>query len=434
MRDSDRTSGFERELTRFLHWQAAQTVAAPSAAEMADRLAAGRHPSLATARPRLGLAFLALSTVIVLGWLAIVAVGALRTPQPLAPVNGPLVFIASGCGLEGRPSTPAGGTITGDAAGCGDFAELVMYRVSASADGRWLAFVRSVFCGGCGSTPSMEELQFRGLFLVDRATGRTERLAGCVDQRCEYDVALSPDGRRLAYIEAPHDRIGAPDVVTIVDLQDGTSREVVTHGSAFHGLRWSPDSSILAVRVVCGEVRACLEVGSAVLLADAERVRTMPLTERQGQTRAQDLATLAWTPDGRSIMTAMSAAADPDRSVLLRLDSERAAWTEMGEIAGPPHALTWSPDASLVAVTGFQDSVRIVEVATLEVVAQQPPDLRDPSFVAWAPDGRAFAVTATHADGRSGTFTLSLDGGDQRWLGPNEYALAWIPAYEAVDD
>src|SRR2546428_3886561 len=94
--------------------------------------------------------------------------------------------------------------------------------------------------------------------------------------RTFHQVAISPDGKRVAWAERDHG-------ITVADV-DGANRKQLTTGDD-EGLAWSPDSARLAY-LASKEKR-----GQRQLIVDGS-----PLTGVKGY-----LAEPQWSPDGKSI-------------------------------------------------------------------------------------------------------------------------------------
>ena len=75
------------------------------------------------------------------------------------------------------------------------------------------------------------------------------------------DVAVSPDGRSIAYLGAPASALPA---IWLRSLDHTTSRRIAATEGASTGLFWSPDSRFLAF-VSLGRLRKLDVVGGSVL-------------------------------------------------------------------------------------------------------------------------------------------------------------------------
>lgn len=201
------------------------------------------------------------------------------------------------------------------------------------------------------------------------------------------EVALSPDHRRLAWVQAVpgNDRdftIGTSIHLTAAGRND--SPLDVTAAARTGAAQappeedspaWSADSSTLAF------LSDAESPGQKQLyLYDVAHRSTRRLTSVKGY-----LATPLWSRDGRSI------------AVLFTENSSR--------VAGPLSAA--APVAGVVDAKIFEQRIAVVDVVTGELRQVSPADLYVYEYD-WSPDGKNFAATAAHGSGDNNWYVAQL--------------------------
>jgi len=158
---------------------------------------------------------------------------------------------------------------------------------AVSPDGRSLAFDRAP--GGASAGPA-------SIFILDLASGQLTRAttppAGATDGDLYPD--WSPDGTHLAYEE--------DGSIAIVDLRDGSTRTVLTPRQPAHRPKWSPDGQSILFGTT--------NIDSAphqVQLVGLDGQDARPLTDP-----AMYAVHPCWSPDGRFIAYIVRNAADRD--------------------------------------------------------------------------------------------------------------------------
>ena len=436
---------FDEQLASFLRWQSAQTAGAPSAEEMALRLP-HRAQTHRTAW-RLGLAAAVVVASVALAGITLALVAGLRSTAPPVSFDGPLAFNGQACGLAAiDPVTGETEVIAGPVDGCpgrdgtdsGAFAGLIYQDVGGSADGRLVVYSRLLFCGGCGSTPTKKALAAQGAYVFDRDTGLTERLDDCLGGRCWFRVAISPDGRYIAYAQDPYQATATtgPTPVTILDRE--TETRSVLEGRNVTSFAWSHRSRALAIV----QARTCdpAVVDYCSSLADEVIVASPDGTSRRSVATLDGETTLAWSSDDRSLLTltvgpALGGAPTSSTSAG-RIDLASGEMSRLFTVNADPGTASWSPDATRLAyrvsdATGDRGEVHIVDVDGADVTPAVMNDvvLGPPR---WSPSGGSIlfdgaAIPSPDAPSIADSYVLRLADGEMGVALATTGVVAWLP-------
>ena len=196
-------------------------------------------------------------------------------------------------------------------------------------------------------------------------------------------TAISPDGRKVAWVEDVITKKGVFTGDTVIYVQDLDSkappkRMAAGVADAIHAegsVAWSPDSKQLAF------LSDAAKAGQLQLyVTDAAGGPARKLTQVKGF-----LATPGWSPDGKSI------------ALLFTENATRAA--------GPLVAET--PETGEIKDAFFEQRLAIVDVASGNLRQISPADTYIYEYD-WSPDSRRFVVTAAPGNGDNNWYIAEL--------------------------
>jgi len=197
-------------------------------------------------------------------------------------------------------------------------------------------------------------------------------------------ASISPDGKKVAWVETLTGKDGAPSGNTsifVADARTGSSMQRITAGEATphdeEGLAWSPDSKKIAFLSDAAKPDQLeLYVAPIALTAGLPR----KLTSVKGF-----LASPGWSPDGKTI------------AILFTENATRAA--------GPLVAET--PQTGVIKETVTEQRLALIDVATGKFRQISPPDMYVYEYD-WSPHGQRFAVTAARGNGDNNWYLAEL--------------------------
>ncbi len=196
-------------------------------------------------------------------------------------------------------------------------------------------------------------------------------------------AAISPDGRKVAWVETLQGKDGAPTGNTAIylsDVQENATPHRISLGSATSAhtegsVAWSPDGQRIAF--LSDAARAGqLQLYVAAVAGGAAR----KLTGVKGF-----LSTPGWSPDGKTL------------AILFTENATR--------VAGPLAAETVQTGEIKEAVT--EQRLALVDVATGQLRQITPADMYVYEYD-WSPDGKRFVATAAHGSGDDNWYVAEL--------------------------
>jgi RNA polymerase sigma factor (sigma-70 family) len=242
----------------------------------------------------------------------------------------------------------------------GDPAEQVM-AVSLSPDGRHVA-------AGGGSAGGSGVVR-----VWDAATGTAVWSAD--DHKAEVlAIAYAPDGSSVV-------TAAADGLVKVRDPKTGAVRRTLEgHDGGATSVTFSADGALLA----CGEGRGATRLWEA---KTGRLLRTCKATGSQaaaaGDPSRRLFTSLAFSPDGRTLVTNASSFDEPVRFWDTRTGDLKKEFTDKGH-GGQPVAL--SPDGSILAAGG--KTVKLWDVRTGELLRELSGHLKITYSIAFSADGR----------------------------------------------
>lgn len=195
------------------------------------------------------------------------------------------------------------------------------------------------------------------------------------------EAAISPDGKRLAYVEALRAKDGGESpnsALWFLDLdRSGAKPKRVTVGEACaeHGVAWSPDSKQAAYLSNCANAKQ-----AQIYLIAAAGGTARKLTSFTGF-----LQNIRWSPDGRTL------------GVLYTENAVR--------LAGAVEATT--PDAGVVEEKFYEQRLTLLDAQTGKARQLSPADTYVYEYD-WSPDGKQLVYTAAKGSGDNNWWIAEL--------------------------
>jgi Tol biopolymer transport system component len=288
---------------------------------------------------------------------------------------------------------------------------------------RGLVAVLALLVPFVGGSEAARPLVPRGEIFVVGADGRgRQNLTRTA--AFESEIALSPDGRRIAYARTDDD--GIRSQIWVMNVDGSGQRHLTTGEGQKRAPAWSPDGQRLVYMV--WDDAACTPVpGSGCAVTDVWTVDA----DGSGQRKLLDSAFQPrWSPDGSKLLfqrydsnlaTLGVHVATSDGTRVRRL--VRAPLWSSDRV--PP---AWSPSGRTIVygeTFGSQDEVRL---STVTAEGRRRRTLTSGWAPAWAPDGSRIAFART-----SGIWVIPSRGGRPRRIAaasalPDVPFPAWSPA------
>jgi len=241
-----------------------------------------------------------------------------------------------------------------------------------------IALVTSGICASIGSAQQAKSGR------DSKSSPRTEDPLRALFQVQEYDqVAISPDGTKVAWIETQKDKAGArtgKSAIYVVEYTKSGKPQRITAGVAGslfdeRGVAWSPDSKRLAFLSDAAKAGQLQLYVSNVSGGPARK-----LTSAKGL-----LATPKWSPDGKSM------------GLLYTANATREA--------GPLVAET--PETGVIKDAFFEQRLAVVDVSSGALRSITPEDMYIYEYD-WAPNSKTLVMTAAKGNGDNNWWIAQL--------------------------
>jgi WD40 repeat protein len=196
-------------------------------------------------------------------------------------------------------------------------------------------------------------------------------------------TASSPDGKLLAtagvYVQRGEDvgTLKAVGALKLWDLLDGKLRaDLEVQGEVVFDPSFSPDGRLLTAQVQRGEIgRPLLDVVGVWDVAAGK-----PLT------RLEHASHPRFAPDGRTL-----AMVSPEGVILWDTEARRRRAILAGH-QGKVHVVEWSPDGTVLASAGMDQTIRLWDAVTGRERGRLPGTVRESVALLFSPDGRTLAA------------------------------------------
>jgi len=193
------------------------------------------------------------------------------------------------------------------------------------------------------------------------------------------EAVISPDGRRVAWVESLSGKNGAPSpnsAIYVVDWKSAAAPQHITAAASGAAARegqvvWSPDSKSIAFFSDAAHAGQ-----SQLYVSDFSLPATAGGAPRQLTHVKGDVSAPLWSPDGKTI------------SFLYIENAPRAA--------GPLAAET--RDEGVVGVKNYEQRLALVDVASASLRQISPADMYVYEYD-WSPDSQKIVGTAAHGNG-----------------------------------
>jgi len=281
----------------------------------------------------------------------------------------------------------------------------VCWDMSVSPDGRRFAYVEGR--GGGPDVTRLWTIAASGAAGVPLTDGRTS----------VWNPTWSKDGRKVFYVS---NRGGSMDLWQQVIAQDGTAVGeplAITQGLGIRTAAFSPDGARLAY-TRGGRVS---NVGRVQLLSDRPGTWT---DARQVTSEHAEIEFVDVSLDGERLAVSSDRRGNKDIWILPASGGEM---TPLTTDPTPDWAPRWSPDGNEIAFYSYRSGNRDVWVMASRggPARQLTSDPGQDWFPSWSPDGREIAYQSVR---KASTLLVNTKGGEPRPLGPGIDSLVeWSP-------
>ena len=233
----------------------------------------------------------------------------------------------------------------------------------------------------------------RRIFLINPSgSGRTQLQLPRPDT--PVDPELSPDGRRLAFVD-----LGLSPYYVGVVKADGSQFRRLTTGRLPGDVAWSPDSTRIAYQDWLP--RSQDESQTDLFVINSNGAGKTNVTN----TPTRDEGTPTWSPDGKRIAYS---AYDPDGSGIYVMIADGSNVTLLRRES--VYGLSWSPDGSAFAFPSTAGGIFVMTSDGRDLRRLTSHLDHEPN---WSPDGRRIAFMREDPDRGDDVYVMNADGSGQ---------------------
>ena len=227
-------------------------------------------------------------------------------------------------------------------------------QVAISPDGKRVAWI------GPSTSPDNAN---NALFVADLSTGVPQRITPLTeaDPESAAELAWSADSKRLAILAKSN---GGSPAMYIMTERAAPVRLKILQG-ALHDIRWSPDGTRISALYSSADEQANSPVAATprdtgAIDSHIDRQHLALIDARSGDLKSitpNDIYIYEydWAPNGRQLVVSQARGSGNNNWWVAKLSSVDAATGAMRQIAAPTHQIAnprWSPDGSTIAYIG----------------------------------------------------------------------------------
>ncbi len=193
------------------------------------------------------------------------------------------------------------------------------------------------------------------------------------------DVAISPDGKEIAYVVSRVDlkENRDPQTLTLLNVASGSQRAISYDRRALSSPAWSPDGSRIAF---LADVGTGDDAKQQIFVMDMRGGDPVPVTKAP-----LGVQQFAWRPDGAALAYVASDEAPNKKDIDAHRDGFVVGDQAFNDMAAPTIARIWT-----VAADGT--GAKQLTSGTFSLPSAQPPSSPG-APISWSPDGREIVFT-----------------------------------------
>ena len=234
------------------------------------------------------------------------------------------------------------------------------------------------------------------------------------------DPDYSPDGKLLAYVSTSNvPLIGSQQLLRIVSLETGRTRELKLDLSGFGYPEWTPDGRAISVEGTGRDGR------KGIYRVDIQTNEVTPIVLIE---KGMEIYSHRWSKDGKILFYSIGDRAGKTGSMFVH----RFETGQDEQIPGSPSGAQFfdiSPDGKWLALANRPTAVGVKRTFTLKIMPAAGGEVREiysfeqegsPTITpAWSADGRFICFARTQPDSSEGLmdlYRISADGGEPQKL------------------